>query len=58
MCPVSPAEACLEAASEVCEQGECPFPARVQTLEQFETEIALAQEYNYSTEQALHRDIK
>lgn len=55
LCPASAAKACLEATSEVFEQGVCPFLAKVQTLEQFETEIALAQKYTYSTQQALHR---
>lgn len=47
---------CLEAICEVFEQGVCSFLAKVQTLEQFETEIALVQKYNYSTQQALHRE--
>lgn len=46
LCPVSPAKLCLEATSEVFEQGVCPFLAEVQTLGQFEIEIALVHKYN------------
>lgn len=56
LCPVSPAKLCLEATSEVFEQGVCPFLAKVQTLGQFEIEIASVHKYNYSTRQALHTE--